>query len=160
MRALFAKLLHEEMARNQNIFLLTADLGYKMWDKVRDDFPTRFVNTGAAEQAMLDMSVGLALEGKIPVVYSITPFLLYRGFETIRTYIDHETIPVKLVGGGRDDDYEHDGFSHWAFDDRQIMSVFKNIDMLHPTTKEEVMELFPSVIYGIRPTYLNLTRKI
>jgi transketolase len=51
------------------------------------------------------------------VVYSITPFVLYRPFEWIRNYLDHEKIPVKLVGGGRDKDYGYLGFSHWAEED-------------------------------------------
>ena len=81
MRAVFAKNIHSEMKKNSDIWVIVNDLGYKMWDDVRRDFPERFINTGAAEQSMIGIAVGLALEGKIPVVYSITTFLLYRPFE-------------------------------------------------------------------------------
>ena len=40
----------------------------------------------------MGMATGLALENKIPVVYSITPFIIYRPFEFIRNYLDHEKI--------------------------------------------------------------------
>ena len=80
MRRCFADILYQHMARNKDIWVLTADLGYKMWDMIRDDYPKRFINVGASEQAMMGMAVGLALEGKVPIVYSITPFLLYRPF--------------------------------------------------------------------------------
>ena len=39
-------------------------------------------------------------------------------FEFIRNYVDHEKLPVKLIGGGRDKDYGYLGFSHWAEEDR------------------------------------------
>ena len=88
----------------------------------------------------------------------MTPFVLYRPFELIRTYIDHENIPVKLIGAGRDKDYDWLGFSHWAIDDKAHMSGFKNIIQLWPKDDEEMIKLFPSVIYDKNPYYVNLSR--
>jgi len=90
MRPYFAECLHKEMKKNKDIYVLTSDLGYGMWDKIRKDYADRFINVGAAEQALIGISIGLALSGKIPVAYSITSFLLYRPFETIRNYVDYE----------------------------------------------------------------------
>jgi len=146
------------MQKNPNIYLVTGDLGYKQFDQIKKDFPNRFINCGASEQSMVGIGVGLALEGKIPVCYSITPFLLYRPFEWIRNYLDHEKIPVILVGSGRDKDYEHDGFTHWAEEDKDVMKLFKNIEVYWPETKEEIPELLYKVIDNKKPTYLNLTR--
>ena len=84
MRRHFSELLHKEMSRNKDIILLTGDLGYGLWDKIRLDYSNRFYNVGSSEQLMLGMAAGAAMEGKIPIVYSITPFLLYRPFEFIR----------------------------------------------------------------------------
>lgn len=158
MRRIFGQALYNKMSVNPDIVIVTGDLGYKLFDRHRRDFPNRFYNTGAAEQCMVGVAVGLALSGKIPVVYSITPFLLYRPFETIRNYIDHESIPVKLIGSGRDKDYEHDGYSHWAEDDRKVMANFKNIDCHWPQTKEEIPELLNHILTTKRPFYLNLSR--
>jgi len=107
---------------------------------------------------MLGMASGMAMEGKIPIVYSITPFLLYRPFEIIRNYVDHEKLPVKLVGGGRDKDYGYLGFSHWASEDREVMKVFKNIKTLHPDTVEEMNDSFSMVTDPKIPLYINLRR--
>lgn len=160
MRGYFAYYVHKQMAKNKKIWVICGDLGYKMWDKVKNDYPDRFLNTGASEQAMVGIAVGLALEGKIPIVYSITPFLLYRPFETIRNYIDHEKTPVILVGSGRDKDYVDDGFSHWAEEDKKVMEIFRNITSVWPKTKEEITALVEKVIKSNKPWYINLSKSI
>ena len=158
MRKKFSELLYKEMAKDDRIILLTGDLGYGLWDKIRIDFPDRFYNVGSSEQLMVGLGIGLAMEGLVPVLYSITPFLLYRPFEFIRNYVDHERLPVKLVGGGRDKDYGYLGFSHWAHDDKEIMDCFKNITTTHPEDESKMNQYFHSFIHSPDPEYLNLSK--
>ena len=160
MRRKFAEMLHKEMKHNKDIYLITGDLGYGLWDKVRDDFPDRFFNVGSSEMVMMGMGIGLAMDGKIPFVYSITPFAIYRPFEMIRNYLDHEQIPVHVVGGGRDRDYGYLGFSHWADDDKKIMSVFDNIEKYHPEDERDLGVYLNNalILSPNKPTYLNLKR--
>lgn len=158
MRGEFAYRIYLQMERNKNIILLTGDLGYKVFDKHKEDFKERFINCGASEQAMIDMAIGIALSGKIPVCYSITPFLLYRPFEALRTYINHEKIPVKLIGSGRGKDYAHDGISHWAEDDEQIMNTLPNIISCWPKDNENLIRVLPNLITNKLPVYINISR--
>lgn len=158
MRKEFSELLYEEMCINKNIYLITADLGYGLWDKVRDNIPNRFFNVGSSEMVMMGAAVGLAMEAKIPFVYSITPFAIYRPFEMIRNYVDHEKIPVNIIGGGRGKDYGYFGFSHWAEDDKKIMSSLENLRILHPEDKDDLISDFRRMIDFPSPTYLNLKR--
>ena len=158
MRRSCADILHEKRGGDARIWVVTGDMGYKMWDRVKMDFSERFVNAGAAEQAMVGIGVGLALEGKIPFVYSITPFLLYRPFETIRNYVNREKVPVKLVSSGRNRDYSHDGFSHWAEEDKEIMRIFGNIRSRWPETQEEIPGLVEEMINNPVPYYINLRK--
>lgn len=158
MRALFAQCIHEEMSKNKDIWVIVNDLGYKMWDRIRKDFPQRFINVGAAEQSLIGVAVGLALEGKTPVVYSITSFLLYRPFETIRNYVNYEKIPLKLIGAGRDKDYLEDGFSHWAEEDKDVIKLFRNIKSDWPVSNEEISDLVKKMLRDKNPWYINLRR--
>ena len=103
MRKQFAEFLHEEMSYNPSIVILTGDLGYGLWDKIKIDYPDR-----------------------------ITPFAIYRPFELLRNYLHHENIPVKIVGGGRNKDYGYLGFSHWAEEDIKILSTLENIKLYKP----------------------------
>lgn len=158
MRKLFAQLLHAAMATNPKIYLITGDLGYGLWDNIRDGYTERFYNVGSSEMAMMGAAIGLAMEGKIPYVYSITPFAIYRPFEMIRNYVDHERIPVNIIGGGRDKDYGYLGFSHWSHDDKRIMNVFDNIKSVWPDSQDEVRDVFNQSLTQQYPMYINLSR--
>ena len=156
-RKTFVKLLHHQMKSNEKVVLILGDLGYGHFDSIREEFPNRVLNPGAAEQLMLGMACGMAMEGKIPVCYSITPFILYRPFEIIRTFIDYEKIPIILVAAGRDEDYASAGWSHWATDDKEHLSGFKNILKLWPDENTLKTE-FSNIINTRSPYYLNLSR--
>jgi transketolase len=145
------------MKKNENVWLLTGDLGFHLWDEIERDYPGRYLNCGASEQAMLDVAVGLALKGQIPFVYSITSFLLYRPFEAIRNYLHYEKIPVKLIGSGRDKEYGGLGLTHWAHDDKVTMAIFPNIKSYWPE-KQEVGELVRKAVIDKSPYYINLSK--
>ncbi len=161
MRYTFAKELLSHALQDKRIFLITADLGFGMWDEFRDKLPDRFLNAGASEQSACGICVGLALKGYIPFFYSITTFLLYRPFETIKLYVDYEKIPIKLCGSGRDDDYKHDGVSHNATGLERLFDsgIFKNIKTYWPETKEEIPSLVEMMVYNKLPSFISLKRE-
>ena len=157
-RGWFAHYLLLNMEKREDIYLLVGDLGYGVFDKHFQQFPNRCINCGASEQAMTDIAVGFAYEGKTPVVYSITPFLLYRPFETLRTYVNYEKLNVKLVGSGRNRDYKHDGISHWADDAAIVMESLPNIICLWPKEKEEIPKIVEKMFKSKKPYFLSLRR--
>ena len=158
MRRTFAAELVRQAKLNDKIWLVTGDLGMGMWDEFRDTFPERYVNTGAAEQSLLDIACGLSLENKIPFCYSITTFLLYRPFETLRTYINHEKLNVKLVASGRDKDYHIDGISHWSEDAKKILDTLPNIRQSWPETKEQIPFTLEQMLKEEIPWFISLRR--
>jgi transketolase len=158
MRNLFGELLAEYIAKDKKIWLLTGDLGFGVLNKTRQAAPDRSYNVGAAEQLMLGAAVGLAHNNKIPVCYSITPFVIFRPYEWLRNYLDHEQTPVKLAGAGRDKEYGHLGFSHWAVDDERALSVFPNIKIYKPASKQELVHIWEEYLYNDKPSYLNLSK--
>lgn len=156
MRNTFANLVLEEMKENDNIYVIVGDVGYGVFDEIKESYPERFINPGAAEQLIVGMATGLAMEGKIPIIYSITPFILYRPFEFLRNLVNKETIPVKIVGSGRDDDYGALGFSHYATDDEIVLSSLQNIKIFKPEKPEDIN--IKEFLYNEVPSYLNLKR--
>lgn len=158
MRFEFAELLHRQMQKNDSIYLLLGDLGFGIFDEIRSEFPHRCLNVGSSEQLMIGMAVGLSLEGKIPICYSISSFLIYRPFEFIRNYLEHEQIPVKLVGSGRDQDYAEAGFTHHSDELVSVLSNFKNIATYWPNNKNELIETFEEFLFSNSPSFLSLKR--
>ncbi len=160
-RGWFGRALYEEMAKDESIRLISVDLGYGLFDAHRDDFPDRFTNTGASEQLAVGIGVGMALSGLKPFVYSITTFLLFRAFEWHRNYINHENIPVTLVGSGVDKDYAHDGISHqpsWDNEIQQCADMFPNLSFTTPTIKEMIPSNLRYFIEIPKPRFICLRR--
>jgi transketolase len=152
-------MLEEEMAEDGRIYLLTADIGFGVLDSLRTRFPDRVINVGSSESLMIGIALGFSYEGRIPLCYTITPFLIYRPFEMLRNYVNHEKTPIKLVGSGRDKDYSHDGITHWAEDDLQIIGAsFPNIQVNKPSRSEFTREYLRRILYSKSPEYLNIMR--
>jgi transketolase C-terminal domain/subunit len=107
----------------------------------------------------LGLCVGLALEGKIPVFYSISTFAIYRPFEVIRNYLHHEQISVKIVGSGQDKDYEKDGYSHWDLESRDILKHLK-IKTYYPDLAlvDDMNKLFREFLYNGKPSFMALKK--
>jgi len=156
-RGWFAGHLYNKMIDNKDIIVLTGDLGYGQFDKIRDDFPDRFYNVGASEFSMLGIAVGLALSGKVPVVYTITSFYL-RAAEIISLYLNGEKINVKMIGGGRDDDYSHDGPSHMAYASQDYIKSMKNIKNYYPETNEQVLTMMDEMLESNQPSFISVKR--
>lgn len=157
-RGYFGRALYFEMQENPNIICLTADLGFGLLDNIQRDLPNQFINVGASEQSLLGAGVGLAIGQKIPIVYSITTFLLYRSFEWIRNYLNHEKIPVLMVGSGYGSDYKHDGITHQPYEVKKVLKLFPNIKTYFPKEKEEVPKILRQMIEEKQPAFLNLRR--
>lgn len=155
-RGYFSGALYDAMKADDSIYLIIIDLGYKTFDRCFHDFPDRCINTGASEQAAMGIAVGLALSGKIPFIFTITSFFL-RCAETISLYIEHEKIPVRMVGAGRDDDYLHDGYSHFAYKAQEYIHSLK-IAEGYPETKEQVPDIIKFMVENNVPSFISLKR--
>tara|TARA_A100001015_G_scaffold311824_1_gene415815 strand:- start:20 stop:421 length:402 start_codon:yes stop_codon:yes gene_type:complete len=128
MRKVFGKLIVDLAKKDKKIVLITGDVEHEM-EIFKKKFPKRFFNMGLCEQSMISLAAGIASEGLIPIVYSITPFLLERPFEQIKIDIDEQNLKVILVGYA---DYPTHGPTHSALNAKKLVSIFKNIEGYFP----------------------------
>lgn len=158
MKKQFFDYMNIVMDINPDVYLIMCGLGWPRTEEFIQKFPDRAINVEASEQTGLDIAVGLAYSGKIPFVYTITPFFL-RGFETIRTYIAHEKLNVKLVGAGRNDDYsKHDGFSHEAGDIPKILQLFPVINQYIPEDIQSLNKCIDAMVGYKGPDFISLKK--
>lgn len=132
MRTCFIKTLQKLAAKDPDIFLLTADLGFKLFDDFRAQYPDRFINMGVAEANMIGVAAGLALSGKNVYCYSMVPFLTMRTLDQIRVDICYHNVNVKLIGVGGGLTYGFEGMTHHALEDLAVMRALPNMTIVAP----------------------------
>ena len=156
LRTAFIDTLRALARIDDRIFLLTADMGYSVFETFRDEFPDRFLNTGIAEQNTIGVAAGLASRGKIVFVYSIIPFVTMRCFEQVRLDLAYNFMNVKLVGVGAGLTYGPLGSSHHALEDIAIMRSLPDMTVLCPGDPIETRELIKRSYEYEGPVYIRL----
>jgi transketolase len=111
-----------------NFWVVTADVGQALGG-FKKAYPDRFVDVGIAEQNCMGVAAGLALEGNIPLVMGMIPFMTMRACEQVRTAICYQNLPVRIIGtgGGLTSD---GGSTHNAMEDLAIMRSLVNMTVL------------------------------
>ena len=146
------------MEVDDSLVVLLGDLGFGLFDDLRAKFPDRCINVGASEQLMIGAAAGMAMSGKIPICYSITPFLLYRPFEFIRNYLQEEGLTVKLVGSGRDKDYKDAGYTHHSVEAESILNQLPRIEKFFPQDELQLTQQMNSFVYSKNPAFMSLRK--
>lgn len=137
MRKTFVNSLIQNSRDNKNIYLLTADLGFKLFDEFRSRYSDRFFNIGISEANMIGIAAGISLSGKIVYCYSIIPFLIMRAFEQIRVDIAYQNLNVKLIGVGGGFTYGLEGFTHFGIEDLCLIRTLPNMTVVVPADPVE-----------------------
>jgi len=131
------KALYELASNNKHIMLITADLGFNMVEDFAKKFPNQFINVGIAEQNMIGIASGLALEGKIVYVYSIGNFPTLRCLEQIRNDASYHNLNINIICMGAGFSYGVLGMSHHATEDIAIMRALPGVTVISPSTSHE-----------------------
>lgn len=158
MRVNFFKALERKAKLHDNIYLLTGDLGFKLFDDFRAKYPDRFFDIGVAESNMIGIAAGLSLSGKNVYCYSIIPFLIMRAYEHVRNDISYHNLNVKLIGAGGGFTYGLEGFTHYALEDLAIMRILPNMAVVVPADPKEAISLAEVSVEYEGPIYIRLGR--
>jgi len=137
MRDAFIEGVCQKMNKNRSIFFLSADFGAPALDKIRNNFKERFINVGIAEQNLINIAAGLALEGFTSYAYAIAPFITMRAYEQIRQNLSISSqikpVNVNLIGVGAGLSYDLSGPSHHCLEDISIMRLLPNFMIFSPS---------------------------
>ena len=159
MRDAFIDGVYEKMRKNRSIFFLSADLGAPALDRLRKDFKDRFINVGIAEQNLINIAAGLALENYIVYAYAIAPFITMRAYEQIRQNLSLSSqikpINVNLVGVATGLSYDLSGPSHHCLEDISIMRLLPNFMVFSPSDWKLAKHFVDYSINVKMPKYLR-----
>ncbi len=133
----FGEVLVEIAAERKDMVVLDADLAADCHIRnFEEKFPGRFIENGIAEQDLVSMAGGLALQGFLPVVNSFAAFLASRANEQIYTnacegtkiiYICHY---AGLIPAGP-------GKSHQSIRDISLFGALPDFEILQPCNAAE-----------------------
>ena len=140
------------------VVFLTGDLGYKLFDKLKEHDPARVINCGIREAAMVGYAAGLAKTGLLPFVYSITPFVTLRCLEQIKIDLCYNRANVVVVGVGGGFAYGPNGPTHHGIDDIGVLSCLPRLTVWTPADSHEVRRCVQAAATLDTPAYLRLGR--
>lgn len=159
MRDFFAKLVHTAMEANPAIFLVYGDIGNHLFDKIKSDFPDRYVNAGVAESNMVTLASGLAHGGLVPVCYTINSFLYLKALEQIKLDLAYPNRQVILVGTGGGLSYGELGTSHHSLEDYSVLRSIPNLGLFSPGDPAELAMCFATALAEPNPSYMRIGKK-
>ncbi|WP_319370511.1 transketolase family protein [uncultured Ilyobacter sp.] len=158
-RDAFGETLLELGRKNDKIVALSADLQDSTKAILfQKEFQDRFVNVGIAEQDLLGIAAGYALEGFIPYVSSFASFITTRPFDMIRMLACYNNINIKIVATHTGVTVGEDGGSAQMLEDIAIMRALPNMVVLCPADAVETKKMVEVIADYKGPVYLRLAR--
>lgn len=156
--------VYEAMVRDPDVFFVSADFGSPVLDKIRADRPDRFINVGIAEQNLINVSAGLALEGFKVFAYAIAPFITMRCYEQVRVNLallsEVRPMNVNLIGVGAGYSYVVSGPTHQCYEDLSVMRALPNMQIYSPSDQTMAAALPDLCLDKKGPKYLRLDAQV
>ena len=159
MRKAYGEALVELGRARQDVVVLTADVSSSDFSNMFEAaFPDRFFNVGIAEPALVDVAVGLAHSGLVPIANTFAFLFATRAVEMVRTHLCFGGANVKLAGAyaGLSDSF--DGPTHHAITDLAMLRSLPGMTVVVPADALGVRRLLPQVAAWPGPVYFRLCR--
>jgi len=160
MRQQMVRTLTDALDVDRRMVVLLGNISVSLFEKrLFSARPQRIYDVGISEQAMVSMAAGLALEGLIPVVHTIAPFLAERAFEQIKDDFSYQQLGGNFISIGASYDYSAEGMTHQGSGDVQVLRSLPGMQIVVPGTAEEFDTLFRASYADGQPTYFRLSER-
>lgn len=150
--------VYELAKRDERVVFIGSDLGVNTLDQFKREMPDRFIMEGISEQHVVGMAAGLALEGKIVYVNTISTFLTRRCFEQVVVDVCLHNLDVRLIANGGGLVYAPLGPTHLAIEDLSIMRAIPNMTVVAPCDADEMRRFMPQTLEHRGPLYIRLAK--
>ena len=140
------------------IVFVGSDLGVGTLRKFKEEMPDRFYMEGISEAHVVGMAAGLALEGGIVYVNTISTFITRRCFEQVAVDVCLHNLNVRLIGNGGGLVYAPLGPTHLAIEDISIFRALPNMTIVAVADADEMKRLMPQTVDHRGPIYIRLAK--
>lgn len=154
--SIFINAVSDVMRNDEDTYLLTADTGrYCGFQKMDSSLSDRIINVGIAEQNMIGIAAGLALEGKKVIVTTYAPFLAFRCADQVRHLAGNCNLNIKMVGTAAGFSASASGGALLAINDIALMRAIPNMTILSPADCTEAMKMMLAASKMEGPVYVR-----
>ena len=157
LRKQFASTMIDIGKIDKRLIVIVADISHGILQPFNKMFPGRYYNIGICEPSIVNMCAGLSKMGFIPVVHTITPFLIERSLEQIKLDFSYQKLPLNLISVGGTYDYSKLGCSHHSYSDLASLKHFENINLFVPGSSKELHYQFINNYNRSQINYFRLT---
>ena len=154
-RNVFFERVSSLMAKDQDIVIVSVDLAGPPFDKIRKEYPDRYVGVGIAEQNSVAVSCGLASAGKKVIVYAANPFPFLRAYDQIRNCACTMNLPITIVGLGTGFSVAECGTTHLTIEDIALSSLCAGLDTYSVSDNDMAVYLADKFTSFTKPTYIR-----
>ena len=158
MRDAFFNALYEIAKQDKNVIIITADNGAPTLDQFSQNLPNQFFTVGIAEQQMIGMACGMAVEGKKVYTYAIAPFVTTRVHEFNKLCLGAMNLPIVNLGVGAGYAYDIMGPTHHTVEDITIMRSIPNMKVHSPADSSTAASLAQISYDDPSPQYIRFDR--
>ena len=158
MRDAFFNALFEVFKRDPETAFISADNGAPTLDQFYKTLPAQYFNVGIAEQQLIGMACGMALEGKKVYTYAIAPFVTIRCYEQTKIDICAMNLPVICIGVGAGYAYDIMGPTHHTVEDLTVMRALPNMTVHSPADAHSAEALAEISYRTPGPQYIRFDR--
>jgi transketolase len=150
----------EQMAKeDERVVAVTADLGGSVsLGNFASTNPDRYFNCGVAEQNMIGICAGMAMQGYVPFAITFGAFL-GRAVDHIRQSIGHNRLKVNVVGSHGGISNGKDGPSAHAIEDLAIFRAMPTFAVVVVSDSNQLAPALKASVEHDGPVYLRLYRE-
>jgi transketolase len=158
MREAFARTATDLFRMDPRVAIVLADISLQLFEEAFEHDPSRAVNVGIAEGAMVGVAAGFAMEGFHPIAHSLAPFMAERPYEQLKLDFGYQGLGGTFVGAGGSYDYAGEGGTHHAPGDAEAMLAIPGMQVLVPGSGDEVDRLLRATYANGAPTYVRTSQ--
>jgi transketolase len=142
--------------QDERVVFIGSDLGVGTLDKFKAEMPDRFFMEGIAEGYLIGMAAGMALEGRVVYVNTISTFITRRCYEQLVVDLCLHNLNVRLIGNGGGLVYAPLGPTHMTVEDLSILRAMPNMTIVAPADADEMRRFVPQTLEYRGPIYIRL----
>ena len=140
------------------VVFIGSDLSPGLLDEMKQEMPDRWFMEGIAEQNVVGVAAGMAMEGLIPYANTIATFFSRRSYEQVAVDCCLHNVPVRLVSNGGGLVYAPLGPTHLAIEDIAIMRALPNMTVVACCDAEEMKRFMDASLEWKGPIYIRLAK--